>query len=152
MWKPKLWQRIIFAWLAWQVYFSELYFVGAQAGIGYKFNQLLWWLFGVPEDLYGFRNMVLHRIVIFAAISAPPTLFGLLVYQRLGMKPAQFQLRELFVITAMFGVPLAFIRNDPASLDSFGELRAALFAAMLVLITVYLYCTLQRGERDADES
>ena len=148
MWQPKSWHRILLSWLAWQISFAELFFVAEQGGIGYQFNQFLWFVFGTPENEYGFRNLILHRIVIFALISAPPTLIGLLVYQRLEVGPIQLRLRDLFAITCAFAMPLAFLRSDPSS-DSFGQPRAALFVAMLLFATWYLFRTVRHGDQKA---
>lgn len=71
------------AWLGWTwLVWSALVFASA-FGISYQINQLFWALFGIPNDLYSFKNMMLHRIVTWILCTIPTSMVALWVYAKL---------------------------------------------------------------------
>lgn len=71
------------AWLGWTwLVWSALVFAST-FGISYQINQLFWALFGVPNDLYSFRNIMLHRIVTWFLCTIPTSIVALRVYTKL---------------------------------------------------------------------
>ena len=51
-------------------------------GITYEINQLFWKLFGIPNNLYSFRNLMLHRIVTWLLCSISTAVLAIWLYSR----------------------------------------------------------------------
>src|SRR5690606_8374135 len=63
---------------AWLGSFAVLSTAAGQVGLAYHINNsVLWTIFGVPADLYGFRNLVLPELISTIIVATPCTLSGL---------------------------------------------------------------------------
>ena len=129
--------RIGISWLVWQLSFGFLFVITATSAIGWHLNQLLWDIFGVPGNLYGFQNLWVHRLLIYLAISTPTALMGLLVYHRLCLGLSQINLRTVFVANTIIGTLIVLARVSSVD-DAFGKWKAACFVLLLVVLSVYL--------------
>ena len=80
--KPWSWKRWVCAAVVWQVLLIPILIWSYEWGFSYKINQLGWAVFGPPDDLYSFRNLVLPRIAAWVVCTIPVGLTVLWAYSR----------------------------------------------------------------------
>ena len=62
---------------AWEAAVVAILIWSYEVGFPYKINQLGWAIFGPPDNLYSFHNLMLHRIVAWLICTTPVALVGL---------------------------------------------------------------------------
>jgi len=78
------WKRMIIAFGAWQLAVVAILIWSYESGLSFKVSQLEWTLFGPPDDLYSFRNLVLHRVITWLLCTTPIAWLVLLGYSVCG--------------------------------------------------------------------
>lgn len=69
--------RLVLTFLGWQAAVLAALMWSYQVGLAYRVNRLDWALFGPPGSLYGFRNLVLPRVIAWLVCTTPPALIAL---------------------------------------------------------------------------
>ena len=102
------WKRMLVGFLAWQLLAVATLIWSFESSFPYFLNQLSWTLFGPPENLYGFRNITLPRVVGWLLCTTPVGLMVLWIYPE---SKWRFGLRTLLIATtlvaAVLGVAVA---------------------------------------------
>jgi len=73
-------KQLAVTFCAWQVSVTVLLVMSYEFGLAYKISQIDWTLFGQPANQYGFRNVLLPRIIAWLLCTMPAawlTLHGL---------------------------------------------------------------------------
>jgi len=81
--QPSTWRLWGVAAVAWQVLLIPILIWSYESGFSYKINQLGWDIFGPPDEIYSFRNLVLHRIVAWLVCTIPVSLAVLWGYSQI---------------------------------------------------------------------
>ena len=73
------WRRRAIVFASWETVAVAVLIWSYEVGFPYKINELEWAIFGPPDDLYGFRNMVLHRVIAWLICTTPIASAGVLL-------------------------------------------------------------------------
>ena len=76
------WSQVAFAVCVWQLVVVAVLVGSYELEFDYWLHQLGWIIFGVPENLYSFRNLVLHRIVAWIVCTTPVACAALWLYSK----------------------------------------------------------------------
>lgn len=76
------WKRTFVTFIGWLSVVLAALICSYETGFSYKIHQIDWMLFGPPENLYGFRNLVLHRIVAWLTITTPVAFAALWLHRK----------------------------------------------------------------------
>lgn len=77
-------KRMLVTFAAWQLVVIAVLVWSYEIGFPYMVNQIGWALFGPPEDIYSFQNLVLHRIIAWMLCTTPVAWIVLWGYSRWG--------------------------------------------------------------------
>lgn len=80
---PNWWQTVVKV-AAWQVLLLASFMCGYESGLAWQISEVGWEVFGVPEDFYGFNNLVLPRLAAWLVCSTPVAIAALLFVERFG--------------------------------------------------------------------
>jgi hypothetical protein len=64
-------------------------------GWRFSLNQLFWTILGPPNELYGFRNLILPQWIVATILSLLPALLGTMVYEKCAVTWRHFALAWL---------------------------------------------------------
>jgi hypothetical protein len=73
--------RWLLASLCWYLSTAFLHFTNLHFALSYQVNNSIWLVFGPPESVYSFRNLILPRLIIITIFSIPPAVIGLFIYE-----------------------------------------------------------------------
>ena len=65
------WKRSAVSFCGWQLMVVAVLIISYEFGLTYMVNQLVWALFGPPENIYSFRNLALHRTITWLLCTIP---------------------------------------------------------------------------------
>jgi hypothetical protein len=65
------WRRVLLAFVLWEVAVLCVILAGYQLQLTWKLNQLGWFLFGPPDSMYTFRNLMLPRLLEWLVCTVP---------------------------------------------------------------------------------
>ncbi len=82
-WSRRAWSLVA---VAWQILVLAMLIESYETGLAYKIHRLDWAIFGPPDDLYSFRNLVLPQLVAWLVCTIPASLAALWMYSRVGRK------------------------------------------------------------------
>jgi hypothetical protein len=71
------WARTGGALVAWQLAVVAALMLSYETGLAYAINQIDWAVFGPPANLYGFRNLILPRLIVWFAVTTPISIAAL---------------------------------------------------------------------------
>jgi len=74
-------QRWLLASLCWYSSSAILHFLNLHFALYSRLNHFFWVVFGPPESVYSFRNLILPRLIVVTILSIPPAIVGLFVYE-----------------------------------------------------------------------
>jgi hypothetical protein len=80
---PFGWRRLVASTVAWQVLLFPILLCSYMMSFGYRINQLGWAIFGPPENLYSYTNLVLPRIVAWLLCTTPVCVAALWLHRRM---------------------------------------------------------------------
>lgn len=84
-------KRMLVALFVWEGALLLFDVLAGHGRLSWHINQLGWAIFGAPEDLYSFSNLILPRILAWLLYSTPAALIGIWLFGRLprqSMDPA----------------------------------------------------------------
>ncbi len=131
-------------WCTWQVAFLLCYVADGVIGCHDAVRSVVWWLFGVPSNLYSVWNILIPRVICIMVFSSPCALLALLVYAR----QAQFSMQTLAIAIAAFGGLLGLIVWQGAAPTAF-QPTGAIFLIALLFANVPLWACLVNGPCNA---
>jgi hypothetical protein len=74
------WKRAAPTFLGWEVCNAALLVWSYERGFPMMINSLGWSIFGAPEDIYGYTNLLLHRVLAWLICTTPVAWFALCLY------------------------------------------------------------------------
>jgi hypothetical protein len=77
------WRQAGLSILIWEVLVILVLVSSYEIGFSYSLNQVCWAVFGPPNDLYGFRNIVLPRIIAWLIETTPVAWTSLWLHSKL---------------------------------------------------------------------
>lgn len=77
------WQQAALLILIWEVLVILVLVSSYEIGFSYSLHQVCWAVFGPPDNLYGFRNLVLPRIIAWLIETTPVTWTSLWLHSKL---------------------------------------------------------------------
>jgi hypothetical protein len=141
-----VWKQLAVTWVVWQTLFCALYFVAESFGLWFHLGDVMWAVLGFRPDFYSFASLWLPRCILFAIVSAPPTVLGILVFQAMSARGPQIGLRGWLFVVAIVAVLASFRMPDPSRAFS-GQLTAVLFVAYCLALTAVFCFLIARQER-----
>ena len=103
-------KRMLVGFLIWQLLAVVILIWSFESGFPYVLNQLAWSLFGPPEDIYGFRNLVVPRVIGWLLCTTPVAVAVLWQYSDANWR---FSLRTMLIATTLVAVLLGFLFAVP---------------------------------------
>jgi hypothetical protein len=103
--RPVIWKRSVPAFCGWELAVVAILICSYEIAFPYMVNQLGWALFGPPEEIYSFRNLMLHRIIAWLICTTPVAWMALWGYSKFDAS-IQFSLQNLFVAMTIIAVLL----------------------------------------------
>ena len=76
------WSQVVLAVCLWQLVVVAVLVGSYELGFDWWLHQLGWTVFGAPENLWSFRNLVLHRIVAWFICTTPVACAALWLYSK----------------------------------------------------------------------
>jgi hypothetical protein len=129
-----------------QAWFGILTIANYRVGFEYHINQVLWFALGVPENMYGFRNMVLPGIIARVLELTSAILVALFVYDRLTRRTFRFSVSIALMFIALLSTIFAIMRGPPIESMHHPLHSAVLFAVMAISSIVFGYLLLHSRE------
>ena len=133
------WFALLCAWLSTAMVFGVLYNAARGVALEYHVNTLvLWNIFGEPDDIDGFRNVVLPKLIVFTLLSIPSTLATVLVYEATAYRCYRCTWTRIAVTTTIIliflivGKLLSSIEPTKQVQESVGALAYFIYWIMLV--------------------
>lgn len=83
--RPARWTRRAAVFCGWELVVVAVLIWSYEVGFPYIVNQVGWAIFGPPENLYSFRNLVLHRIIAWLVCTTPVAWLALWVYSKVAV-------------------------------------------------------------------
>jgi hypothetical protein len=77
------WRRSLLTVAGWEVLVVLVLVSSDETGFPYALNQVGWALFGPPDDVYSFQNLVLHRVIAWFIETTPVAWISLWVHSKL---------------------------------------------------------------------
>jgi hypothetical protein len=69
--RSRRWRQVAVSIFIWGVLVISVLVSSFEIGFSYSLNQVGWAVFGPPDNLYGFRNLVPHRIIVWLIETTP---------------------------------------------------------------------------------
>jgi hypothetical protein len=80
--RPMKWKLSGMTFVSWEVAVVAVLICSYEVGFAYRIHQFDWALFGPQENLYSFRNLILHRIIAWLLCTIPVSCLTLWIYGR----------------------------------------------------------------------
>jgi hypothetical protein len=141
-----VWKQLAVTWVVWQTLFCALYFVAEWFGLSYHLGNAMWTVSGYRPELYSFASLWLPKCILFAIVSAPPTVLGILVFQAMSAHGPRVGIRGWLFVVAIVAVLASFRMPDPSRGFS-GQLTAVLFVVYCLALTAVFCFLIARQER-----
>lgn len=77
------WRQVALSVFMWEVLVVLVFVSSYEIGFSYSLNQVSWAVFGPPDNLYGFRNIVLPRILAWLIETTPVAWTSLWLHSKL---------------------------------------------------------------------
>jgi hypothetical protein len=78
---PKRWTRTFVTFALWQIAVTAILICSYETSFSYRvIHELEWTILGAPDNLYGFRNIMVHRIIAWLICTMPLSWLALRLY------------------------------------------------------------------------
>lgn len=81
--RSRRWRQVALSTFIWEVLVVLVLASSYEIGFSYSLHQIAWAVFGPPDNLYGFRNLVLHRIMAWLIETTPVAWTALWLHSKL---------------------------------------------------------------------